>query len=658
MFAPPDTNWHTFFVKSIAFFATSLLILTGLRIGLFEAFRSNYVLWEQALPAFWMGLRVDAKWLSIALLPAWIFALMAYVWPKAKGIAVSFAFLGYGFALTLGIINFGFYSFYGTPINTTIFGFIEDDTVAIIRTLAKDWPVVTYLGIWLIFLILPFALAHCIKARFSKGQTSLIVFFIASLIATIVLALLIRGSIGKFPLRQQNYAVSNNAFINNIVPGGLALFYEAYKGRKALILKNGPNEGLRTLGFQSPDEAQTILKNLRSIPTNTTTMKSQPHVVFAIMESMGRDAFEAHNSKTNNTLGQLANTLTDGIVFHKGISVANGTFASLEGLLFDSPLTPITQSRYGHQSFNFSEVLAFKKAGYKTILLTAGPETWRQMDRNFPVQGFDEILGSGKIHEEFPQAEMGTWGVGDEWMFKKGESLLAQADRRHEKLLLVMLSVTNHSPHHVPDGIQTHPVSIAALPHYIQDKDAQLQKQRLMTYQYAANALGHFVERIRNNKVGQRTIIVASGDHNMRFQYQPTDYWHHAHGVPIIFWLPENLNALRSKANTNQWVTHRDIFPTLRGLALGDTPALHQGRNLFSGETWDLALTFEGLGKYGFGIGHWGAVALDGGEQIRCYQWHDDRLLPTTCTETLSLMGQATRAQRALADFTVRDDLL
>lgn len=657
MLTPTHPNWRTFFIQSITFFFTALIILTGLRVGFFEAFRSDNILWEDALPAFWMGVRVDAKWLSIALLPAWIFTVLAYIWPAAKKIAISTALLGYGLAVTLGLVNFGFYAFYGTPINAIIFGFIEDDTVAIIKTLVTDWPVSTYLSVWTILLALPFALTRCVKPK-SQKHTSFAYFCITIIITTLLLALAIRGSVGKFPLRQQNYAVSNNAFINNIVPGGLALFYEAYKGRKALVLKGGADAGVKELGFQSVEEAQTLLQGLRSTPSTTQAMKSQPHVVFAIMESMGRDAFEAHNSTTNNTLGHLANVLPKGVVFTHAISVANGTFPSLEGLLFDTPLTPITQSQYGHQTFKFSEVLAFKKAGYKTILLTAGQETWRQMSNNFPLQGFDEIIGSGKIHEVFPQAELGTWGIGDEWMFKKAEALLADADRRHEKLLLVMLSITNHSPHRVPDGVQTLPVSVKALPPYIQDKDEQLQQERLTTYQYSANALGHFVERVQTNDIGKRTIIVASGDHNMRFQYQPTDYWHHAHGIPIIFWLPDSLKALGTKANTQRWVTHRDIFPTLRGLALGDTPSLHKGRNLFSEDTWDLAITFEGLGKYGFGIGQWGAVALDGGQQFRCYRWQEDRLLPATCSETMTKMGNATRAQRALADFTVRDGLL
>ncbi|MEI3143864.1 MAG: hypothetical protein V8S69_00935 [Dakarella massiliensis] len=48
--------------------------------------------------------------------------------------------------------------------------------------------------------------------------------------------------------------------------------------------------------------------------------------------------------------------MKSGYVSHQGIPVGNGTFVSLEGLLYDSPLSPISQSRYGHEQFPFSNV--------------------------------------------------------------------------------------------------------------------------------------------------------------------------------------------------------------------------------------------------------------------------------------------------------------
>jgi len=43
-----------------------------------------------------------------------------------------------------------------------------------------------------------------------------------SILSIVVMALVIRGSLGTFPLRIQSYSVTKNAFINATVPNGMA----------------------------------------------------------------------------------------------------------------------------------------------------------------------------------------------------------------------------------------------------------------------------------------------------------------------------------------------------------------------------------------------------------------------------------------------------
>ena len=116
----------------------------------------------------------------------------------------------------------------------------------------------------------------------------------------------------------------------------------------------------------------------------------------------------------------------------------------------------------------------------------------------------------------------------------------------------------------------------------------------LQTYSYAANALGNFVEGVRSEPWGKNTLIAATGDHNARFSYQPNGWYHHANGVPILFWLPDGFKPA-AVPPSKQWVSHRDIFPTLRGIALGEKPALYQGRDIFEPGIPDAADTFTGI---------------------------------------------------------------
>lgn len=97
------------------------------------------------LPALWMGLRVDAKWLSLSLVPAYLILLLAYWKPFFYKYSTLFAGLGLTCMVLLDAVNFGFFSFYKTPISPLVFGFLQDDTKAILQTLWHDWPIFSYL---------------------------------------------------------------------------------------------------------------------------------------------------------------------------------------------------------------------------------------------------------------------------------------------------------------------------------------------------------------------------------------------------------------------------------------------------------------------------------------------------------------------------------
>lgn len=658
-------SWKARFVSGALFFLFSLVVLSGIRLFFFWHFRSAEVTWPDFWPGFVMGARVDAKWLSILFLPAWIAALLSIRWPELGRLVKALSGGALAAAVIAGLVNVGFYAFYGTPISSLVFGFFQDDTWAILKTLASDWPIFTYISSAAVCIALPFlALRGCRSAWSRHEFRDSRVFSISSaLLGTAALALCIRGSVSTFPLRLQDFAVSPMQFVNDTVPNGLAAFYEAMKEQRALDLrKGGPEKGLRDMGFESPAEARALLEKSREGFVSNGSIAAEagavrPHVVFALMESMGRDLFESHDPETNDMLGALEGVLPRGYVFRKGIAVRDGTFPSLEGLLYDTPITPISQSRYGHQRFPFSNVIAFKKAGYRTVFLTSGPDKWRSLDKSLPLQGFDEVIGGAAVKTRFPEAEYGVWGVGDEWTFKYARELLDGAEKKGEKLFLMILSVTNHPPYRVPDGRPLVRVDTGKLPDFVvRDLPAENQYMRMQTYRYSANALGLFVKGVEEGDLREKTLIAATGDHNSRYTYKPEGWWPHANGVPLLFWAPGSL--VREKPRTELPVSSRDVFPTLRALALGESPLEYQGRNLFGPLNGEPADTFTGIGCCGYALSEAGAAALGKGGAIRCYAWSGPKLVPAPCGAELSRIGSIARAKRALADYEVRSSLL
>lgn len=195
-------NWLGRCARAAAFGIAALLLLTIARIVFFFAYKNDDLgFLSDFAPAMVMGLRVDAKWLAILLLPAWICVLLSYWKAFFWKLAHILAFVGMFVTALLTVINFGFYGFYATPISPIIFGFLQDDTKAIVITIMKDWPVFTYLLCLAGFTALPFA-CTMLLGRSRERRVGRAAYGVLSILSIVVMALVIRGSLGTFPLRR------------------------------------------------------------------------------------------------------------------------------------------------------------------------------------------------------------------------------------------------------------------------------------------------------------------------------------------------------------------------------------------------------------------------------------------------------------------------
>ena len=102
---------------------------------------------------------------------------------------------------------------------------------------------------------------------------------------------------------------------------------------------------------------------------------------------------------------------------------------------------------------------------------------------------------------------------------------------------------------------------------------------------------------------------MATGDHNLRMSYAG-GYAHHLHGVPILIWAPESLeaDAGRSTSRVGRGIATSSDDCRRR---VGRTPEIHEGRNLFANESMDLIVSYTGIAA-----GSWGA-GRDQGQRKR-----------------------------------------
>ncbi|CAK7058610.1 MAG: hypothetical protein KER_02479 [Kerstersia gyiorum] len=634
--------------------------------------------------AFWMGARFDVKNLAVLLgLPLFLAFLMPArlrnFWQK---LLAGWQVLVMLLINLLMVVNYYYFQFYNGPINGLVFGFAEDDTAAISRTLWNDLPVIRLVIGILLLTFVQVAIARWWARRQPGGPTGwrLAALAIASLLLTAGLA---RGSLGTFPLRTMHMAVSTDALVNNLVPNGWVALQMAWKERNASDMGSTPEAGMKLYGLPSLEDAlqQAGLQSpgeslgaeqaaerahqalLQPLPAQAAWQQARkPNVLVAVMEGWGRHLLEYDDPERNDLLGHLRPWLHGKAdYFDKALSYQHGTYQSLEGLLLDSPVTPLMQSRYGYRGYSTSVAQAYRDAGYRTVFLSAGQDSWRKLDTALLQQGFDQVLGESAITERYPEATTHTWGVDDEWMFRYAQDIVAEAEAAGQPLMLVMLTTTNHPPFRSPPGYQPAVLDPDTLGTAMA-VDAEHGRTILSTYQYANNALGQFLDNLERDGVMEHTLFAATGDHNTRqiFTYPDASQLNFKYGVPIIMWVPEPYR-LGGIPHTGEWASHQDIFATLMAHSLQDTSVAKRGRDLYADTPAPIALSFigdeSGAGP-GIFISAEGAVV--GMTHPQFYHWNSDgRLLPAaTPSQPLQAQWQKQRALLALRDWRIRAEAL
>jgi phosphoglycerol transferase MdoB-like AlkP superfamily enzyme len=379
-----------------------------------------------------------------------------------------------------------------------------------------------------------------------------------------------------------------------------------------------------------------------------------------MMESMGRHILEYDDPKSNDLLGRLRRHLREDYTFRNFVSGQNGTHRTFESLLMNSPVTPLTQGRYGYHTFAGAAALPFQQAGYRTVFLTSGPSAWRNIADILKHQGFDEVHDQAHLRARYPDAPFNIRGAPDAITFRYARELIEETERQGKPLFVFIFTTNNHPPHLIPEGYEPLPLSLkpfAARPPANPDKAMRI----LQTYQYASDALGGFLDELKGSALRDHTIVAASGDHSTRdfFVYAGHNELPLAFGVPVYFYLPPPLRK-DVRYDPATFGSHRDVFPTLYRHALSGACYLAVGNDLLGGGERPAFAPEPGAGMaiYDHIVTAEGAIARLGSEAPLYLRWADDskvKLEPAAePPAALTARAARERAYVALLDWSTR----
>ena len=510
--------------------------------------------------------------------------------------------------LMISGIDMGFYANFNSHINLTFFDFFNEGPMSLIQTIWEEYHCV-YEAIIFLLIALPVLLlirrlelgnlSSRLSVRPSNSRNSsrrnTINLSIIILLYIVFLAIGLRGSVWRFPLQIEDTFVSNQKALNDLVPNAVYMLKKAYKEKRNAFKIENTTDLLKQYKFKSLQEALDIYTGgkVRIVKNDTLTAlqhalfaevdhglkQSQPNIVIIYSESWSNYLFNLQQKDAEMYFG-LERHFKEDLFFRNFQSVQNGTVASLENLYVSTPFPRFFASAYRFKMLPTSIALPFKASNYTTMFMSGMDAAWENCAEALIHQQFDAIYDKFFLLKDYPHATYNSIGVYDEYLF---QALLDKLNKPSKKRqMITVMTTTNHPPFEFPKDLRLPP-----LPDSFYGKKCFAEHNRkvldkyLTGFRYYNKALNDFLNRFKASTAAKNTILVITGDHNVRsiLNYDTIDK-RYEHSVPLYVYLPPYLRKEVYNKLTNRWGSHDDILATLAPFAFRNTKYFKMGKNL------------------------------------------------------------------------------
>lgn len=524
-----------------------------------------------------LGFRFDLKVISIILLLFIYLPMMLFIglinWQKFSKWTTYILSFFLVLLIFLSFVDIGYFTFFGSPIDILIFGLVEDGTSAVLSSIISDYRLIM---ITIIFVIFSFFLMRFFIQKINSfqtiNQTSMVQKIGLLLLIVPLVALAARGTTTTFPLSKQYTAISDDSFINSLTQNAIFHLYDAFSDRKKNSFNGSTQAVLKKAQVQNLEELQqkANLTNLfKTTPKNTFLAKKPPSIIFVQMEGWSSSIAQ---TDSKNTLGSFKQHAQKDYFFTHFFSNGYGTNPTIEYLLLNSPITPLSQSDAYNTKFSMSNILPFKQKDYQTTFLSGGYASWRNHDKFWKNQGFDDYIGRAIIAKKYGTSD-NTWGVYDEKLFN---FLKDDLQKQTKPAFYFVLTTNNHPPVELPKNYKVPDFDLT------QFNAIPQTKKMLSGYSYSSNALGNFLTWLKNSPFKNNVIVVATGDHILKgFDNYTVTKIYDKYAVATYFYIPKRYDKLQSVA-TNTSASHVDLFPTIFELSLSNAKYYQFGTALMN----------------------------------------------------------------------------
>ncbi len=233
---------------------------------------------------------------------------------------------------------------------------------------------------------------------------------------------------------------------------------------------------------------------------NEATYKGKPkNIVIILEESLGAQFIGVLGGKPLSP--EFDKLAQEGWLFENIYATGTRSVRGIEAVITGFTPTParstVKLAKSQRNFFTIAELL--RRKGYETSFIYGGEKHFDNMASFFYGNGFKTIIDE----KDYSNPDfIGTWGVSDEDLFKKADSLFKQWNKQDKPFFSLVFSSSNHDPFEFPDG------KIA-----LYDKEKQTRNNAA---KYADYAIGQFFKLAKNSDYWKNTIFLVIADHDLK----------------------------------------------------------------------------------------------------------------------------------------------
>jgi len=505
----PTKTLHYLLVSGIFF----LLLMSILRLVFHMVFHLSGD--SLRFETLWLGLRYDARVVGIYLFLLWLPGLF-YAFRPFQHKAARIYLLGLSWLLGVLIIllysfDFAHFAYLRQRLNASVLSYTADAGISL-TMVWESYPVFKVLLGWVLaFLGLWFVIRHLyrhssrITDTVSKKKKAL-----TYVISFVLIALIIFGKIGQFPLRWSDAYRFGNDYQSNLCLNPFQSFASSFKFRHAGYDLNRTHQYYpliaKAIGIDHPDTGQ--LSFMRNIVIPDSAIASKPNIVLVICES-----FSAYKSSMwgnpLNTTPYFDSLCQHGYFFKNCFSPAYGTARGVWAIMTGIPDVSEIKTASRNLSMVDQRNIVNDISNYEKMYFIGGSASWANI--RGVLKGNIEGL---RLYEQqdYHSPVLNVWGISDKNLFLEANQVIK---KEKGPFIAVIQTAYNHRPYTIPKedeaAIQQRSFPKDTLEKYGFWSDAEMNAFTYMDYTFKV-----FMQAASREKYFNNTIFVFVGDHGIR----------------------------------------------------------------------------------------------------------------------------------------------